>query len=98
MWLQPRRRNKPVLPSLGYRVEASCEDIELAGLVVTAARVALRGLGQPDAFSSGDPALTTALASVSGTADPAPGALGQAAAHWKPWRGYAVTLLLDSLQ
>ena len=64
----------------------------------TVAQIALRGLGQPDAFSSSDPALTTAFASISGTANLAPGALEQAATHWKPWRGYAVTLLRDSLQ
>lgn len=46
--------------------------------------VALRGLGDPDAFPLGDSALRTAF----GEAD-----LGDACEAWRPWRGYAAARL-----
>jgi AraC family transcriptional regulator of adaptative response / DNA-3-methyladenine glycosylase II len=46
--------------------------------------VALRGLGDPDAFPLGDSALRTAFGA---------GSLGEACEAWRPWRGYAAARL-----
>ena len=63
----------------------------------TAQGIALRGLGDPDAFPSTDPALRRALgpASKLGSAL-SPGALARRAERWQPWRGYAAMLLWES--
>jgi AraC family transcriptional regulator of adaptative response / DNA-3-methyladenine glycosylase II len=49
--------------------------------------IALRALGEPDAFSAADPALRR-VAAVGGVAL-APRALAARAEAWRPWRGYA---------
>lgn len=53
----------------------------------TAQYVAMRALGEPDAFPSGDVALARALALDSGRE------LEQRAEAWRPWRAYAVMYL-----
>ena len=57
----------------------------------TAAYVAMRALGAPDAFPDGDLALRRALGGVSGRA-----ALSRAE-PWRPWRAYAAMHLWTSL-
>jgi AraC family transcriptional regulator of adaptative response / DNA-3-methyladenine glycosylase II len=57
----------------------------------TAQYVALRGLGEPDAFPSGDLVLRRRAAGA-GKALTAASLLARAEA-WRPWRGYAVMLL-----
>jgi len=54
----------------------------------TAAYVALRGLGDPDAFPAGDLGLRKALA-ARGQGPVAEAALARRAEAWRPWRGYA---------
>jgi len=56
----------------------------------TARYVALRALGEPDAFPSGDLGLRKAAGEGSVIA---PGALERMAEAWRPWRGYAALLL-----
>jgi AraC family transcriptional regulator of adaptative response / DNA-3-methyladenine glycosylase II len=53
--------------------------------------VALRALGQPDAFPAGDVALRRAAAA--GSRPLAASELEEAAERWRPWRGYAVVHL-----
>ncbi|MBI5485960.1 MAG: DNA-3-methyladenine glycosylase 2 family protein [Deltaproteobacteria bacterium] len=53
----------------------------------TAQYVALRALGEPDAFPAGDLALRRA---VGGNHPPSTRALAARAEAWRPWRGYAV--------
>jgi AraC family transcriptional regulator, regulatory protein of adaptative response / DNA-3-methyladenine glycosylase II len=60
----------------------------------TAEIVALRGLGDPDAFPVTDLGLRTAARGVA--LDDAPRALQQRAEAWRPWRSYAVQLLWAS--
>jgi len=50
--------------------------------------IALRGLGDSDAFPSGDRALRNSMA-PSGSAAPTSEALRQRAEPWRPWRAYA---------
>ncbi len=57
----------------------------------TAAYVALRGLGDPDAFLAGDLGVRRALAQA-GLAS-GPGAAARRAERWRPWRGYALQYL-----
>jgi AraC family transcriptional regulator of adaptative response / DNA-3-methyladenine glycosylase II len=57
----------------------------------TADYVALRALGEPDAFPAGDLGLRRAFA-VSGR-PLAPRELEERAKAWRPWRGYAALLL-----
>ena len=60
----------------------------MPGLGADAAqRVALLGLGEPDAFPSGD-AVLRKMAAIAG-----PGALAERAEAWRPWRGYAAVHL-----
>jgi AraC family transcriptional regulator, regulatory protein of adaptative response / DNA-3-methyladenine glycosylase II len=59
----------------------------------TVAHVALRSLGDPDAFPAGDLGLQLA-ASRLGLADHAV-ALGRRANRWRPWRGYAAHYLWE---
>jgi AraC family transcriptional regulator, regulatory protein of adaptative response / DNA-3-methyladenine glycosylase II len=53
----------------------------------TAQYVAMRALGEPDAFPEADLGLLRALAR--GTARPSPAALLRRAEAWRPWRAYA---------
>ncbi|MDQ1377783.1 MAG: AraC family transcriptional regulator [Acidimicrobiaceae bacterium] len=57
----------------------------------TAAYVALRGLGDPDAFLASDLGVRRALARAGLAAGP--GAAGVRAERWRPWRGYALQYL-----
>ncbi|HKP20161.1 MAG TPA: AlkA N-terminal domain-containing protein [Thermoleophilaceae bacterium] len=54
----------------------------------TVSYIAMRALGDPDAFPRGDVALLRALAALDGPADPD---------RWRPWRSYAVMHLWRSL-
>ncbi|HEY2428361.1 MAG TPA: AlkA N-terminal domain-containing protein [Acidimicrobiales bacterium] len=54
----------------------------------TTAYVAMRALGDPDAFPAGDLGLRKALAALGGTAQPA---------RWRPWRAYAAHHLWDPI-
>ncbi len=61
----------------------------------TAQYIALRGLGEPDAFPDGDLGLRAAFGNGAG---PVPAReLARAADAWRPWRGYAAVLLWQSL-
>jgi AraC family transcriptional regulator, regulatory protein of adaptative response / DNA-3-methyladenine glycosylase II len=61
--------------------------------VWTAQYIALRALGEPDAFPSGD----LVLRRMAGDGSPLTArALDQRAEHWRPWRGYAVMHLWRS--
>ena len=53
----------------------------------TAQYVALRALGDPDAFPSSDLGLLKAVAN--GGPRPSPAKLRDRAEAWRPWRGYA---------
>ncbi len=57
----------------------------------TAHYIALRGLGEPDAFPEGDLGIIRALCRDG--KKPAPGEIRQMAEAWRPWRGYAATIL-----
>ena len=57
----------------------------------TAHYVAMRALGEPDAFPAGDLGLRKALAG--GGRLPAASALRKSAEAWRPWRAYAAMLL-----
>ncbi len=61
----------------------------------TAAYVALRALGDPDAFPAADLGLRRALAE--GGALPPLAEVERRAEAWRPWRGYAVFALWNSL-
>ena len=50
--------------------------------------MALRGLGEPDAFPAGDLGLRKALA-AKGKPPLAEAAVARRAEAWRPWRGYA---------
>jgi AraC family transcriptional regulator of adaptative response / DNA-3-methyladenine glycosylase II len=58
----------------------------------TAERVALRALGEPDAFPVDDRALQRAVGAAAPTVMP-PSPLEARADSWRPWRGYAAALL-----
>ncbi len=57
----------------------------------TAELIAMRGLGDPDAFIPGDPGVRRAAAALGLPGSPA--ALSRRAARWRPWRAYAVQYL-----
>ena len=57
----------------------------------TAQYIAMRGLGEPDAFPHGDLVLRQALGNGSGAVSAA--ALALAAEAWRPWRAYAAVHL-----
>jgi len=69
---------------------------ELPGIGAwTAHYIAMRGLGWPDAFPPGDVAAAKAMRTLFGTAS-----AREALAHaerWRPWRGYALLRLWNSL-
>ncbi len=58
----------------------------------TAQYVALRALGEPDAFPAGDLVLRRAMRDGAGRA-PSIAALEQLSQRWRPWRGYAAMAL-----
>lgn len=80
---------------------ASLEEAEarLAGIPGvgpwTARLVALRALGEPDAFPAGDLGLRKALSG--GGPLPAPAAVTERARAWRPWRAYALVHLWTDL-
>ena len=59
----------------------------------TVSHVALRSLGDPDAFPAGDLGLQLAATRL-GLADHAVG-LARRAKRWRPWRGYAAHYLWE---
>jgi AraC family transcriptional regulator, regulatory protein of adaptative response / DNA-3-methyladenine glycosylase II len=63
----------------------------------TAHYVAMRALGEPDAFPASDLGLRRAIAAVEGTETPSPAALQQRAEAWRPWRSYAAMHLWTCL-
>jgi AraC family transcriptional regulator of adaptative response / DNA-3-methyladenine glycosylase II len=62
----------------------------------TAAYVAMRALGDPDAFPAGDLGVRRALERLGLPADPP--AVSAAAERWRPWRAYATQYLWGSLR
>jgi 3-methyladenine DNA glycosylase/8-oxoguanine DNA glycosylase len=62
----------------------------------TAHYVALRGLGEPDAFPASDLGLRKALAAP-GEKPLSEAELLRRAERWRPWRGYAAIHLWSSL-
>jgi len=62
----------------------------------TAAYLAMRALGDPDAFPAGDLGLRTAVRALTGSS-PTPRELTERAEAWRPWRAYAVMHLWASL-
>lgn len=64
----------------------------------TAQYIAMRGLGDPDAFPTGDLGLRIAATDASaGEARISSGALSEMAERWRPWRAYAAMHLWQSL-
>jgi len=61
----------------------------------TAGYVAMRALGDPDAFLPGDVALRHAVVRQGGPPDPR--GIAALAQRWRPWRSYAVHHLWASL-
>ena len=61
----------------------------------TAQYIAMRGLGETDAFPAGDLGVRKALGSDAGM--PSIAAVEQLSSAWRPWRGYAVMHLWASL-
>src|SRR5439155_2089791 len=57
----------------------------------TAHYIAMRALGEPDAFPAGDLGVVRALAN--GDRRPAPRTIAARAERWRPWRAYAVMAL-----
>ena len=57
--------------------------------------IAMRALGDPDAFPATDLGVRTAAAELGLPASPA--ALVEAAEAWRPWRAYAVQYLWAAL-
>jgi AraC family transcriptional regulator of adaptative response / DNA-3-methyladenine glycosylase II len=62
----------------------------------TAHYIAMRGLGEPDAFPAGDLGVRKALGNGAGPL--APAAVERLADAWRPWRAYAVMHLWSSLE
>jgi AraC family transcriptional regulator of adaptative response / DNA-3-methyladenine glycosylase II len=78
------------------RVEAARRLLEIRGVGPwTAGYVAMRALGDPDAFPPGDVALRRAIVALGGPSDAR--AITALAARWRPWRSYAVHHLWASL-
>jgi AraC family transcriptional regulator, regulatory protein of adaptative response / DNA-3-methyladenine glycosylase II len=74
------------------RATARRELVALPGIGPwTAEYVAMRALGEPDAFPAGDLGVRRALATSS--ALPTPRQVIERAEAWRPWRGYAVIAL-----
>jgi AraC family transcriptional regulator of adaptative response / DNA-3-methyladenine glycosylase II len=73
-------------------LDAAAELTAIPGIGAwTAAYVALRALGEPDAFPSGDLGLRRAAGNGAGTLSAT--ALAVMAEAWRPWRGYAAMYL-----
>ena len=83
---------------IGFEGVVDCQDFlarmcEIPGIGKwTAQYVAMRALGEPDAFPSGDLGLLRALALES------PGELERRAEAWRPWRSYASMYLWTSCE
>jgi AraC family transcriptional regulator of adaptative response / DNA-3-methyladenine glycosylase II len=74
------------------RVEARRRLLEVPGIGAwTAEMIALRGLGDPDAFPAGD--LGLLRAAVRQGLAPAPAELTRHAERWRPWRAYGAHYL-----
>jgi DNA-3-methyladenine glycosylase II len=82
---------------IGPGTAASLEQLEsLNGVDESSAqRIALRGLGDPDAFPTSDAILRRALV-PRGASPLSARALARRAERWQPWRGYAAMLLWES--
>ena len=79
-----------------HREEVRAELLAVPGIGPwTAGYIAMRGLGDPDAFPPGDLGVGHALAALGGPTDD----LGatRPAERWRPWRAYAVAHLWESL-
>jgi AraC family transcriptional regulator of adaptative response / DNA-3-methyladenine glycosylase II len=77
------------------RAEVQRQLVDLPGIGPwTASYIALRGLGDPDAFLAGDLGVHRALARAGLAAGPA--AAHRRAERWRPWRGYALQYLWAS--
>ncbi len=63
----------------------------------TAQYIAMRGLGEPDAFPAGDLGLRKALADPISGELPSIKSLREMAEKWRPWRSYAAMLLWKEL-
>lgn len=75
------------------------EMIAIRGLGAwTAHYVAMRALGEPDAFPAADLGLRRAVAAITGGRAPSPALMQQRAEAWRPWRSYAAMHLWASLQ
>lgn len=61
----------------------------------TTEMIAMRGLGDPDAFPAGDLGVRTGAGRIG--LDPRPGALADHAGRWRPWRSYATQYLWAAL-
>jgi AraC family transcriptional regulator of adaptative response / DNA-3-methyladenine glycosylase II len=89
-------RGEIVLDRGANRLETSERLLALPGVGPwTAAYIALRALGDPDALPATDLGLRHALERLDGRADP--GSITAMAEAWRPWRGYAVLYLWHSL-
>jgi AraC family transcriptional regulator, regulatory protein of adaptative response / DNA-3-methyladenine glycosylase II len=89
-------RGEIVLDRGANRLETSERLLALPGVGPwTAACIALRALGDPDALPATDLGLRRALERLDGRADP--GSITAIAEAWRPWRGYAVLYLWHSL-
>jgi len=83
---------EPLLEPAAGLEEAVARLVALPGIGDwTAQYIALRALGEPDAFPAGDLGLRKALAD--GTKLPTPAAVRRCAEAWRPWRAYAAMLL-----
>jgi AraC family transcriptional regulator of adaptative response / DNA-3-methyladenine glycosylase II len=81
-----------VLDAGADRAEVEAALLALPGIGPwTAAYVAMRALGDPDAFPVTDLGVRRAVVSLGGRAEPA--ALSAASEQWRPWRAYAVQYL-----
>ncbi len=85
-----------VLDAGSDRAEVDARLVALPGIGPwTAAYVAMRALGDPDVFMPTDLGVSHALAALG--VDPSPRAAVALAAHWSPWRSYALHHLWASL-
>jgi AraC family transcriptional regulator of adaptative response / DNA-3-methyladenine glycosylase II len=81
-----------VLDAGADRQEAAAGLQQVAGIGPwTAGYVAMRGLGDPDVWLSGDLGVRRAM--VAGGADDRPAAVADRVRAWRPWRSYAVVHL-----
>jgi AraC family transcriptional regulator of adaptative response / DNA-3-methyladenine glycosylase II len=84
-------------------IDESCDRAELTGRLIampgigpwTAATIAMRAAGDPDAFLAGDLGVVTAARALGLPTDAS--ALLAHAERWRPWRSYAVQYLWGAL-